>query len=89
VSVAKRFGENLRRARKAAGMSQEVAGVRASLHRTEIGLLERGERTPRIDTAVKVAGAVGVEPGDLFEGIKWTPGEVRPGGFGLRPHSGS
>jgi len=81
VSVAEQFGANLARARKRAGLSQEQTGIRAALHRTEIGLLERGERTPRIDTAVKVAGAVGVEPGDLFKGITWEPGELRPGGF--------
>lgn len=81
MSVAKQFGANLARARKRAGLSQEAAALRASLHRTEIGLLERGERTPRIDTAVKVAAAVGVEPGDLFEGIAWEPGALRPGGF--------
>jgi transcriptional regulator with XRE-family HTH domain len=81
VSVAKRFGENLRHARHAAGLSQEEVAVRASIHRTEIGLLERGERMPRIDTAIKMAGAVGVEPERLFEGIRWTPGGVQPGCF--------
>lgn len=83
MTVAERFGANLARARKRAGLSQEDAGIRASLHRTEIGLLERGERTPRIDTAAKVAGAVGASPGELFEGIAWKPGEVQPGGFRL------
>ena len=39
--VAKRFGENLRRVRKELGLSHEETGYRASLHRTEIGLLER------------------------------------------------
>jgi len=74
VSLAKQFGENVRRSRKRAGLSQEAAGLRADLHRTEIGLLERGERTPRIDTAVKLAGALGVAPGDLLDGIAWQSG---------------
>lgn len=81
MSVAKRFGENLRRARNAAGLSQEEAAVRASIHRTEIGLLERGERMPRIDTAIKMAGAVGIAPAELFEGIVWEPGTTTPGEF--------
>lgn len=84
MSVAKQFGINLVRARKRAGLSQEAAALRASLHRTEISLLERGERTPRIDTAIKVAGAVGVSPAELFEGIVWEPGEVQSGRFGFR-----
>jgi transcriptional regulator with XRE-family HTH domain len=60
ISVAREFGANLRRARRRAGLSQEQLGYRASLHRTEIGLLERGARVPRIDTLVKLAAALGI-----------------------------
>lgn len=81
MSVAKRFGENLRRARKRTGLSQEETAVRATLHRTEIGLLERGERLPRIDTLVKLAGALDADPADLLDGIAWEPGTVTPGHF--------
>jgi transcriptional regulator with XRE-family HTH domain len=45
----------------------------AGLHRTEIGMLERGFRLPRIDTVVKLAGALEVEPVELLEGMKWSP----------------
>ena len=83
--IAQRFGENVRRARKQAGLSQEEAAVRASLHRTEIGLLERAERTPRIDTAVKLAGAVGVPIGELLGDVEWNPGSVTWGRFELSP----
>ena len=38
AAIAARFGDNLRHARKDAGLSQEEAGIRASLHRTEVGL---------------------------------------------------
>ncbi|MEX2447626.1 MAG: helix-turn-helix transcriptional regulator [Solirubrobacterales bacterium] len=81
AAIAARFGDNLRNARKNAGLSQEEAGIRASLHRTEIGLLERGERIPRIDTAIKLAGAVGVHLSELVAGIEWSPGFARPGQF--------
>jgi len=81
VEFNARFGANLARARQAAGLSQEMVSVRASLHRTEIGLLERGERTPRIDTAVKLAGALGVQPADLLKGITWSPGSSTLGQF--------
>jgi transcriptional regulator with XRE-family HTH domain len=82
-ALARRFGANLARERKRAGLSQEEVGYRASLHRTEIGLLERGERTPRIDTALKLAGALEVGVDELVEGIEWSPGSVTPGGFSL------
>lgn len=42
--VGRHFGANLRRARRAADLSQEALGFRAGLHRTEVGLLERGVR---------------------------------------------
>ena len=81
MSLAERFGENLRRCRRRAGLSQEAVGLRAAIHRTEVGMLERGERTPRIDTLVKVAGALDVDPGDLLDGIAWQPGHVQRGRF--------
>lgn len=81
MSIATRFGANMKKARREAGMSQEEVGIRASLHRTEIGLLERGERTPRIDTAIKLAGALGVSLGQLTRGIAWRPGFARAGQF--------
>ena len=37
LGVARRFGENLRRVRRQADLSQEELGFRASLHRTEVG----------------------------------------------------
>ncbi len=81
MSIAERFGENLMIYRRRAGLSQEELGFRASLHRTEIGELERGVRVPRIDTLVKLAGALSVPPGDLLKGVAWKPGKTRPGRF--------
>lgn len=79
--VAERFAHNLRQARASTDFSQEELAFRASLHRTEVGLLERAERTPRIDTLAKLAGALGVESTALLDGIVWDPGDFRPGGF--------
>jgi transcriptional regulator with XRE-family HTH domain len=82
--VAAAFAANLRRARRRTGLSQEEVGFRASLHRTEVGLLERGARVPRIDTLVKVAAAVGVRIDcALLDGITWDAGSATttPGVF--------
>ncbi len=80
-AVARRFGDNLRRVRRREGLSQEELAVRASLHRTEIGKLENTERVPRIDTLVQLAGAMAVPPGELLDGIYWTPGLGVTGSF--------
>jgi transcriptional regulator with XRE-family HTH domain len=79
--VALRFGQNLRRCRYLAGLSQEELGERAELHRTEIGRLERGDRIPRIDTVVRLAGAMAIGSEQLVDGIAWTPAPSRRGAF--------
>lgn len=81
------FGRNLARARRLAGLSQEALGKRASLHRTEIGMLEHGQRVARIDTVVKLAGAMAIPPSDLLEGIHWTPSDTSGGGFSFSGES--
>ncbi len=69
-----RFGQNLARCREGAGISQEELSFRASIHRTEVSLLERGERMPRVDTALRIAGSLGVPLDDLIAGLEWRPG---------------
>jgi len=36
--------------------------------------LERGERMPRVDTALRLAGSLGVSLDDLIVGLEWRPG---------------
>lgn len=81
--IARRFGQNLRRARKRAAMSQEELAIGASLHRTEIGLIERGHRVARIDTLIKIASSLGVSPMELLDGINWTVGGPSRGRFSI------
>lgn len=83
-AAADRFGENLRRVRRRECLSQEQLAARASLHRTEIGLLEHGERTCRIDTLIQLAGAMAVRPGELLDGIDWVPEPGPRGTFSIR-----
>jgi transcriptional regulator with XRE-family HTH domain len=82
---AARFAANLRRCRERADFSQEGLAARASMHRTAIGLLEKGARMPRIDTLVKLATALEIEPSVLMDGISWTPGDTQPGQFSIQP----
>jgi transcriptional regulator with XRE-family HTH domain len=75
VTVEQQFAANLVRLRKAAGLSQESLAFAAGLHRTEIGMLERGVRLARIDTLIKLAGALGIEAGALLDGLALNRGE--------------
>jgi transcriptional regulator with XRE-family HTH domain len=83
LAVAGRFGDNLRRVRRREGLSQEELAVRASLHRTEIGKLENTERVCRIDTLIRLAGAMAIPPAELLDGIDWVPGPETSGTFVL------
>jgi transcriptional regulator with XRE-family HTH domain len=74
MEIADRFASNLRRLRKAAGLTQEELAFRAGVHRTEIGLLENGKRRPGLEMLVKLAGSLNVSPTELIEGIAWEPG---------------
>jgi transcriptional regulator with XRE-family HTH domain len=89
VNVATQFSENLLLTRRRAGLSQEELGFRASLHRTEICELERATRVPRIDTLIKLAGALSVPPGDLLKGMAWRAGGARVGRFAFRSDRGT
>jgi transcriptional regulator with XRE-family HTH domain len=83
-TVAQRFGANLAAARQRSGLSQEEVGFRAGLHRTEVSILERGTRCPRIDTLVKLAGALDVPiVCPLLEGIGWRSAVAELGGFSV------
>lgn len=54
-SIHAQFAANLRHHRKRLGLSQEALGNLCELHRTEISLLERRKRSPRLDTIVHLA----------------------------------
>jgi transcriptional regulator with XRE-family HTH domain len=84
-----RFAANLRRLRGGAGLSQETLAFRAGMHRTQISLLEGGERMPRVETLVKLAGALGATPSDLLDGIDWEPIETVTGGLVVTPAGGA
>jgi transcriptional regulator with XRE-family HTH domain len=79
--VARLFAENLKRHRKAAAISQNELAVMASCDRTEISMLERAIRVPRISTLIKLSSSLEVSPEDLLEGIDWRPGTLAYGKF--------
>lgn len=59
------FGERVRDRRLALGLSQEAAAVRCGIHWTQLGKVERGQRSLRLETIVKIAAGLDVDPGDL------------------------
>ncbi|NIF56254.1 MULTISPECIES: helix-turn-helix transcriptional regulator [Burkholderia] len=61
------FAENVRRERIALGLSQEALAERAGVHRTYVGMLERGEKNVTIYNIERIAMALCVEPSSLLQ----------------------
>ncbi len=51
-------------------MSQESFADVCGLHRTAVGMLERGRSIPRLDTLLIVSVHLGVAVSELLEGLK-------------------
>ncbi len=69
-SAQQHFAENLRHHRERMGLSQEALAEICGLHRTEISLLERCKRSPRLETVVILARGLELDSaGELLDGI--------------------
>lgn len=55
MEVRKRVGANVRKYRKAMGLSQEALALEAGLHRTYVSGVERGIRNPTVVILEKLA----------------------------------
>ena len=66
MSAADVFGRLVRNERKKLGLSQEDLADQCDLHRNAIGLLERGERTPNLETIVAIASGLRIRPSRLI-----------------------
>lgn len=64
------FGLRIRARRLAAGLSQEALADVAGLHRTYVGSLERGERNVALLNILRLAAALGCDPGELVTGLR-------------------
>lgn len=63
----KTLGLNVRKARKALGISQESLGLEIGIDRTYISGIERGVRNPSLDVIIKLAEHLNVTPAQLLE----------------------
>lgn len=63
------FGEKVRQARKKKGLSQEELSFKANLHRTYIGMIERGEKNLTLSNIEKIASALDTTLADLLKNL--------------------
>lgn len=70
LTFIQQFGDRVRDVRTKRGMSQEALADAAGLHRTHISLIERGQRSVRVETVERLAMALRVQPASLFPRLK-------------------
>lgn len=73
---AEEFGRRIRHHRERLGVSQMVLADAAGLHFTYVSSVERGRRNVTLLSVLRLAGALGVEPGTLIAGMA-VPGDVQ------------
>lgn len=67
---AELVGKVIQNLRKSKGMSQEVLSGLAALDRTHYSKIERGLRSPTIDTIFKIAHALDIPPHEIIVAIE-------------------
>lgn len=63
------FGKRIAKLRKTQEISQEELAFRCSIHRTYIGALERGEKSPTLNTIEKLAKGLNASMVELFKDL--------------------
>lgn len=68
-----RFVTNVERLCRQHDYSLERLAERSGIEREELDSILRGEMEARVDTIVRLAGALEATPGELYEGVTWVP----------------
>lgn len=64
--LIKSLGQRIREARQASGLSQEELAFKAGVHRTYLGLIERGNSNITLVNYAKIVDALGISMHQLF-----------------------
>jgi len=65
--LRKVVAKNLRRSRRARGLTQEELADRAGVYRNYIGMLERAENAATVDMLEKLADVLEIDPMELLD----------------------
>ena len=68
MDLLTRFAGNVRRLRAKKGLSQKALADKVGISVSYVSMLERGQRSPPLETVEKVAKALSVPPASLLGG---------------------
>lgn len=64
------LGKRIKKMRGERSLSQEELAELAGVHRTYVGMIERGEKNVTVFSAQKISAALGISISELFEGYE-------------------
>ncbi len=64
------IGDEIRRARRKSGLSQEKLGFEADIHRTYVSLLERNRKSPTLAVLFRICKALKVRPSRIVARVE-------------------
>jgi transcriptional regulator with XRE-family HTH domain len=67
MDLCRRFGLNVKAARRSAGYSQETLADMAAVARSYMSDVERGARNPTLQVVERIATALNTSPGSLLD----------------------
>lgn len=67
MDIRKVVARNLRRARRAVGLSQEALAEKAKVDRSYVSRVENGKVSIGVDTLAELARAVNIQPSELLK----------------------
>jgi transcriptional regulator with XRE-family HTH domain len=68
MDLLTKFATNVRRLRRKKNLSQKALADRVGISVSYVSMLERGQRSPPLETIEKMAKALGVSPASLLGG---------------------
>ena len=71
------LGEELKKAREFAGLSQERLAFEAGVHRTYISLLERDKKSPTLSVLFRICKALDISASQLIASVEKSGDENR------------
>lgn len=84
----RRFAANVERLCRQRDYSVEQLAARSRIGSEELGAILRGEAEASVEAVYRLAGALGVTPGELHEGVAWIPDEDGGGEFRIKEPNG-
>jgi transcriptional regulator with XRE-family HTH domain len=64
------LGNEIRKARLAAGLSQEKLALKAGVDRTHVSMLERGLNSPTLDTLIVLCRVMGAKASEIVAAVE-------------------